>query len=87
MCTDFAADSPEFFFHHGFLDNIWYRWQQKSKDRLEVFFRKNKQRLLACPYTVEQFMDSHKLPMCTIVKYEEFITGKTPPKLSGMYFG
>ena len=85
MCTVFAADSPEFLFHHGFLDNIWYRWQQKSKDRLEVFFKKNKQNLLASPYTAEQFVDSHKLPMCTIVKYEDFITGKTPPKLSGMY--
>ena len=87
MSTDFAADSPEFFFHHGFLDNIWYRWQQKSKDRLEVFFKKNKQMLLASPHTAEQFVNSHKLPMCTIVKYQEFITGKTPPKLSGMYFG
>ena len=85
MCSDYAADSPEFFFHHGFLDNIWYRWQQKSKDRMNVFFKGKKCNLLASPYTRGHFMNSHKLPMCTGVKYQDFVTGKTPPAMSGMF--
>ncbi len=30
MCSHDSANAPEFFFHHGFIDQIWASWQSKG---------------------------------------------------------
>ena len=30
MCTQDSANAPEFFLHHGFIDQVWAAWQNKG---------------------------------------------------------
>ncbi len=76
MSTDYAANAPEFWFHHGFLDKIWYMWQRKSNDHKYVhFLQRNVTKMLGCQYTRRDYIDSHHLPRCIRVKYSTFPKG------------
>ena len=73
MCTHYAADTPEFFLHHSFLDKIWYTWQSKSWEHKWVhFLQRNTTKMLGTEYTQYEFTDSLNLPRCVKVKYREF---------------
>ena len=37
MCSLSAADAPEFFLHHAFIDKLWADWQAKSSDHSTAF--------------------------------------------------
>ena len=30
MCSEDSANAPEFFLHHGFIDQVWAQWQNKG---------------------------------------------------------
>ena len=73
MCTHYAGDTPEFFFHHSFLDKIWFTWQEKSEKHKWVhFLQRNSSKMLGSDYTQYDLTDSHNLPRCTKIKYEKF---------------
>ena len=70
MATDYSANAPEFWLHHGFLDKIWYMWQLQSYDHKYVhFLQRNQTKMMGCKYTRRDYIDSHSLPKCTRVKY------------------
>lgn len=77
MSTHFAANAPEFFLHHAFLDKIWYTWQKKSPNHKYVhFLQRNTTYMLGCEYTQRDLIDSNFLPRCIKVKYTKFLLNK-----------
>eukprot|EP00794_Sanderia_malayensis_P004886 gene4886-5526_t len=81
MCSDYAGNSPEFFLHHGFLDNIWYRWQQRWPQCANDLLEAHKVRLLTSPYSSGAFIHSHDQGESVNVVYEDFLTGRLDPKI------
>jgi len=79
MSTDYAANSPEFFFHHGFLDNIWWRWQKKSVKCKYAQFGKTSRKLLNSRFETKDFMDSSYQGECVKVKYDDFLARVLKP--------
>ena len=73
MCTNYAANSPEFFLHHGCLDNIWWRWQEKSSVCKNAYFRKKAWKLIDSPFETTDFIDSFYQGECVRVKYDDFL--------------
>ena len=80
MSTDYAANSPEFFFHHGFLDNIWWRWQKKSVKCKYAHFGKTSQKLINSRFATNDFMDSSYQGECVKVKYDDFLAKVLKPE-------
>lgn len=37
MCSFMSPRSPVFFLHHGYIDQLWDRWQRKSADHLASY--------------------------------------------------
>lgn len=73
MCTHYAGNTPEFFFHHSFLDKIWFTWQEKSsKHKWVHFLQRNTTKMMGSDYTQKELTDSHNLPRCMKVRYEPF---------------
>ncbi|XP_065666234.1 uncharacterized protein LOC101239471 isoform X2 [Hydra vulgaris] len=73
MSTHYAANAPEFFLHHAFLDKIWYTWQSKSsKHKFVHFLQRNETKMMGCGYTPKQYINADNLPRCTKIKYEPF---------------
>ena len=91
MSTDYAANAPEFWFHHGFLDKIWYMWQLQSDDHKFVhFLQRNTTKMMGCGYTRRDYVDSHHLPKSIRVKYSSFPLpphGKTNKKEEKKFTG
>eukprot|EP00794_Sanderia_malayensis_P004625 gene4625-5232_t len=81
MCTDFAANAPEFFFHHGFLDNIWYRWQHHRGQCADVFLKNHVTHLLTSNFRSDAFIDSHDQGQSVNVIYEDFLRGRLDSKM------
>lgn len=72
MSTDYAANTPEFFLHHAFLDKIWYMWQAQSDDHKYVhFLQRNITKMMGCNHTQRELIDSHDLPGCINVRYTD----------------
>ena len=76
MGSNDASSSPEFFFHHGFLDNIWYRWQLKGHKCKYAYYPKENSKLVGSRYRAMDFLDSHDQGECVRVKYDDFIAKK-----------
>ena len=38
MCSSRAAEAPEFFLHHGYIDKIWNDWQERSLSHRNAYF-------------------------------------------------
>ena len=76
MGSNDASSSPEFFFHHGFLDYIWYRWQLKGHECKYAYYPKENAKLAASRYRAMDFLDSHNQGECVRVKYDDFIGKK-----------
>ncbi len=81
MCSNYAANAPVFFFHHGFLDNIWYRWQQRHPACIRTYYDKHPVHLVGSKYESKYFVDSHDQGESVKVKYEDFLTGRVDPKI------
>ena len=80
MSTDYAANAPEFFMHHGMLDSIWYRWQEKDHKCKYAYFPKNVSKLMdGHPFTTMDFIDSFNQGRCVKVKYDDWIAEKIKP--------
>ena len=80
MSTDYAANAPEFFMHHGMLDSIWYRWQEKDHKCKYAYFPKNVSKVMdAHPFTTMDFIDSFNQGRCVKVKYDDWIAKKIKP--------
>ena len=37
MVTGYSPGAPEFFMHHGYIDQLWDRWQRKSAAHLTSY--------------------------------------------------
>lgn len=73
MCSDYAANAPEFFLHHAFLDSIWYRWQTKSVKCKDAYYKNRPIRLIDSPYVSLDFIDSFDQGDCVKVRYDDFL--------------
>ncbi|XP_066922945.1 uncharacterized protein [Clytia hemisphaerica] len=73
MCTHYAADTPEFHFHHSFLDKIWFKWQSISSDHKWVhFLQRNHTKMLGTEYNQFEYTNCDNLPRCIKVTYKDF---------------
>ena len=57
-----AAEAPEFFLHHGFIDRIWSDWQNRGPDYLTIFFANLTDRMEGTEYSPSDFIDNRNLP-------------------------
>ena len=78
MSSDYAANAPEFFLHHGLLDNIWYRWQMKGRTCQFAYFPKNVSKLIDAPFKTTDFVNSSNQGHCVSVKYDNFLDRVIP---------
>ncbi|XP_065062106.1 uncharacterized protein LOC135688960 [Rhopilema esculentum] len=78
MSSNYAANAPEFFLHHGLLDNIWYRWQMKGPACQFAYFPKNVSKLLDAPFKTTDFVNSSNQGHCVSVKYDKFLERVIP---------
>ena len=63
MCTVTAANAPEFFLHHGFIDKIWANWQEYSDAHMRVHFSGVNQIMTGTTiYRPGQFIDNVAMP-------------------------
>lgn len=70
-----ASNSPEFLFHHAFMDKIWYDWQAKGPEYKFKLDDNMGSQLRGSPFAVGQFMDSFNLVNRVAVYYEEPFPG------------
>ena len=84
MCTDYAANAPEFFLHHAFLDFIWIRWQNKSPGCKRAYFGEKALQLIDSPFWTSDFVDSFNQGECVKVRYDDIIKRVLKP---GEYIG
>ena len=67
MCAITAANAPEFFLHHGFIDKIWANWQEFSEEHMRAHFQ-NINNFMTGPrtrgtrYRPRDFIDNLDLP-------------------------
>lgn len=57
-----AAEAPEFFLHHGFIDRIWSDWQNRGPDYLTIFFANLTDPMEGTEYSPSDFIDNRNLP-------------------------
>lgn len=62
MCEITAAEAPEFFLHHGFIDRIWSDWQNRGPDYLTIFFANLTDPMEGTEYSPRDFIDNRNLP-------------------------
>ena len=73
MSSDYAANTPEFFLHHAFLDNIWYRWQEKDAKCKYAYYGKGAWDLIDSSFETSDFIDSFDQGDSVKVKYDDFL--------------
>ena len=71
MCSGWAAEAPEFFLHHGYIDKIWNDWQEKSPAHRNVYFSTQNGNMPAGGGRSRRYLDPARLPGNVCVKYEE----------------
>ena len=84
MCSDFAANAPEFFLHHAFLDFIWIRWQEKDPACKRAFYLERPMKLISSTFMIIDFIDSYNQGECCKVRYDDFLQRALKP---GDYLG
>ena len=70
MCTLDAANAPEFFLHHGFIDKIWADWQNKSKLYRDVYFTSVNETLPGTELLPSALIDLSNQPGGISVEYD-----------------
>ena len=71
MCTNDSASAPEFFFHHGFVDKIWWDWQKQSRNHtFNEFFVSQTTLMLSTMYRSKDFLDLNNQPGCVCAEYQ-----------------
>ena len=70
-----ASNSPEFLFHHAFMDKIWYDWQAKGPEYKFKLDDNMDSQLRGSSFAVGQFMDSFNLVNQIAVYYEDPFPG------------
>lgn len=71
MCSLVSACSPEFFFHHGHVDKIWWDAQQKNEEFYNGTFVTNNVKMLATPYYVKDFINLQNQPGGINITYQD----------------
>lgn len=66
-----AGNSPEMPLHHSFLDKLWYQWQKKGDEYINVYYRSVPFKLPGSKYYGWEWMDYRNLPGQVNVIYEE----------------
>ena len=81
MCETVAAYAPEFFLHHGFIDKLWWDWQNKGDEYMyHEFFNDQHEKMICTDYYPREFLNLHKMPgdVCDVcAAYEENIAMKS----------
>lgn len=72
MCSIESASAPEFFLHHGFVDNIWDDWQKKSNRHKKAYFPSIKKNMPGTKLRPSKLIDLSKQPGGVRVEYEPF---------------
>lgn len=73
MCSTDSANAPEFFLHHGFIDQIWATWQNKGPAFKNLpHYAQNDKQLPGAPdgYSPKDFYDLNNQPECVKVCIE-----------------
>ena len=72
MCTDDSANAPEFFLHHGFIDQIWAAWQNRGPAfKNQPFYTQNTNAMPgALGYSPADVYDLDNQPGCVRVCIE-----------------
>ena len=97
MCSVAAANAPEFFLHHAFIDKIWANWQEYSVEHMNVHFSNVATRMRGTRYRPRDFMNTSSLPNIrrpgprrrTCVLYEDPTRGEYSEimqRLEGTFF-
>ena len=71
MCSRRAAEAPEFFLHHGYIDKVWDDWQGRSTSHRNVYFSTQSGNMPAGGGQSRQYLNPAALPGSVCVKYEE----------------
>ena len=71
MCTIDAANAPEFFLHHGFIDKIWSSWQNRGPAFKNLpFYSLNTEVMPGTSYSPRDLYDLNNQPGCVRVCME-----------------
>ena len=76
MSLDISANSPEFWFHHAFLDKLWSDWQRRGTRFKFQYFGSVRQRMPGCRCRGWNFVDLDRQPMCVRVMYVDVTSSR-----------
>lgn len=65
-----SANAPEFLLHHGFIDKIWFEWQEKGPTYLNAYFPSQNILLGGTEFEPRDWINSSSLPGCIGVDYD-----------------
>ena len=85
MCDYQAAEAPEFFLHHAFMDKIWEDYQSRCPERRFVYFSTINTTMNATHYKPRSFIDNNKLPGGVCVVYKDTTTVAVQSHFNSMY--
>ncbi|XP_046862769.1 uncharacterized protein LOC124456338 [Xenia sp. Carnegie-2017] len=72
MCSNNSAFAPEFFLHHGFVDKLWWDWQNKgSSFKFHSYFQLQNSLMSQTSHRPRDLTDLSKQPDCVCVKYKK----------------
>ena len=71
MCSSRAAEAPEFFLHHGYIDKIWNDWQKRSLAHRNAYFSTQIGNMPAGGGNSKMYLDSSRLPGNVCIEYQE----------------
>ena len=71
MCSGKAAEAPEFFLHHGFVDKMWADYQKQGSYHKNAFYPSIKKKMTVTKYLPKDLIDNLKLPGGVRVEYED----------------
>ena len=77
MSTRISANTPEFWFHHAFLDKIWADWQKRGVAYKFHYYKGVRKRMPGCWCRGWDFVNLDRQPKCTRVAYDETRTSRS----------
>ena len=71
MCSSRAAEAPEFFLHHGYIDKIWNDWQKRSLAHRNAYFSTQSGNMPAGGGNSKLYLNAARLPGNVCIEYQE----------------
>ena len=74
MAQKESSSAPEFWFHHGFLDKIWFDWQKRGAAFKFHYFRSVRTPMPGADHHFgREYMDLANQPMCVRAVYDDTV--------------